>query len=736
MDFDILAVGDFRFPGGTSTSVASELRALAAAGYRTGLLALATAPLAGNRPIHPEIRALHDSGAAPLVPPGRPVEARLCCLHHPAAFAALPAVPPLVTSRQRILVAHHPCTDAAGVEQYDVRRVSALVGEIFGPAVWAPVGPKVRETLLRLPVPPPLTEEDWHNILDPGDFAAARLRLPRARPVIGRHSRPQPDKWPGDRQSFLAAYPDDPGVAVRLMGWSAALEPVAGPRPANWEVLPFGALPVPAFLGSLDYFSYFHGPAWIEAFGRAVLEAMASGLICLLPPDFRPLFGEAAVYCRPEEVLAHVRRLEADPAARQALAERAVETVRDRFGPARAVARAEALIGPPAARGVPAAPASRRGGGVLYFTSNGVGMGHLTRCMATARRLPAGLPAAIVTMSKAFGVVRDEGIAVEYLPYLRAIGLDEAAWAEKLCAELTEILRYRAPDVFVFDGNVPYAGMRAALERFPAVWRVWQRRALWRPGTGRAHLEHTPFFDAVLEPGELSAPVDRGPTTAQEAAAFRVPPVRFLDPGEALPRRAAREILGLDPERPAVLLQLGSGNNFDLGGPAAAVFGIADPAAGGQGLQVVLARWRMSETGTPPPPHVRVLDAFPISRYLAAFDCAVAAAGYNTFHENIAAHLPTLFVPNDHPEQDEQWLRAEYAAMRGLALCARAEDPYGFRREFERLLRPQTRARLAAACAAAAPGNGAAQAADFLHGLALTRRRSPLAFRLPGEGGR
>ena len=40
------------------------------------------------------------------------------------------------------------------------------------------------------------------------------------------------------------------------------------------------------------------------------------------------------------------------------------------------------------------------------------------------------------------------------------------------------------------------------------------------------------------------------------------------------------------------------------------------------------------------------LDAtFPMSRYFRAFDLAVAAAGYNAFHELIAFGVPTLFVP-------------------------------------------------------------------------------------------
>ncbi|HLQ18662.1 MAG TPA: hypothetical protein VK146_06740, partial [Tabrizicola sp.] len=133
--------------------------------------------------------------------------------------------------------------------------------------------------------------------------------------------------------------------------------------------------------------------------------------------------------------------------------------------------------------------------------------------------------------------------------------------------------------------------------------------------------------------------------------------------------------------------------------------------------------------------HVRVLDGFPISRHLAAFDFAVASAGYNTFHENLAAGLPTLFLGNDHPEQDEQWLRADYAALRGLAVAARADDIHGIRRGVQSLLEDGTRARLKAACAAASLANGAAATARFLEDLAMTRKESRLSFRVvPNEG--
>ncbi|MGL4237206.1 hypothetical protein [Tabrizicola sp.] len=736
MHVDILIAGDFRFPGGTSTSIASEARALAAAGYRLGLLSLATGPLSKWRSIHPEIRALADSGTARFVPQGEHVAAELVLLHHPAAFAVLPVVPPKVTGRITLLIAHHPVVDAAGTVQYDTDTVHALVTALFGPTIWAPVGPKVRRTLERLPSPPPLTADDWVNVIDAKEWTEPRQgRLPRARPVIGRHSRPEPDKWPDDRETFLAAYPAAPDVSVRLLGYSNALDQVVGPRPENWEVYPFGSMPVRDFLRSLDYFSYFHGTAWTEAFGRSVLEAMATGLVCLLPPDFQDLFGDAAIYCAPTEVLGHVRRLEKDPKGRAELSSRAIKMVSQRYGPAKAVARVAAMIGAPSSR--PASATVNDGGAgarILYLTSNGIGMGHLARCLASARRLSSSVVPVVVTMSKAFAVVRDEGIAVDYLPYHRALDIKPGVWAAKLEAELTEILNYHCPDVFVFDGNVPYDGMLSALRAKPQIWRVWQRRPLWRPDVGADNLTRTDAFDVVIEPGELAAPVDRGLTVPLSASAVLVPPIRFLDHDEALSRQTARTLLGLDPDRPAVLLQLGSGNNFDLDAASQMVFDLAAPSGPRPDLQVIFARWRISEAHQKLPAYVRVLDTFPIARHLAAFDFAVAAAGYNTFHENIAAALPTLFVANDHPEQDEQWLRAEYAALRGLALSARASDVHAIRRELDALLLWSTRARLAAACTAARPQNGAEATAWFLEGLALTRKASTLPFRpLPTE---
>ncbi|WP_299596291.1 hypothetical protein [uncultured Tateyamaria sp.] len=722
---DVLLVGDFRFPGGTSTSIVSDVKALHGAGYRVGLLAYASNLFDGRRSFHPGIRALAEDGLACLVPPGQPVEAELCCLHHPAVFEHLPALPLEISCPRFVMIVHHPPIDAYGNEQYNLLRSMRITEAQFGHVVWAPVGPKVRGAFKKVALAPALTQSDWVNTIDADGFRKSRPRLKGQLPVLGRHSRPGVEKWPDSETEFKNAYPEAEQLRVRLMGWGNQLDEIVEERPQNWDVLPFGAMPVEDFLAGLDYFSYFHSEVWAEAFGRSILEAMAAGLVCFLPEHFEPLFRHAAVYCEPIEVLDKVLGFENNPKAYTKQSERAVEFVKSHFGPDKSVARVAAMIGPP--NRLPQATAARKAG-VLYLTSNGVGMGHITRCLATARRLSDQCDPVIVTMSKAFGVAETQGFKVEYLPFFRSIGIEYSDWNQKLSAELDMVLRFHRPNVLVLDGNVPYDPLLRVLPDFPQMWSVWQRRPLWPADVGEEFLQHASRFDTVLEPGELAAPVDRGPTVGRRVEARQVPSIRYLDQSEILDRKAARALIGLDPDRPAFVLQLGSGNNFDMQGVLKKICSIGDPALQARPIQLVFARWRITQKAPELPAFVKTLDAFPISKLLNAFDGAIALAGYNTFHENIAAALPTLFTANQHPEQDEQWLRADYAAQCGLALSARSYDAVQFERALRRLLDPKTRETLRLNCNRAKLENGAQQAANLISTLAMTRKPSGVAF--------
>ena len=82
---------------------------------------------------------------------------------------------------------------------------------------------------------------------------------------------------------------------------------------------------------------------------------------------------------------------------------------------------------------------------------------------------------------------------------------------------------------------------------------------MWRPGSNPGALARSGFFDAVLEPGELAAAEDRGPTVARRDEAHRVGPIVFCDDDELLARADAERELGLEPGKVNVLVQLGQG---------------------------------------------------------------------------------------------------------------------------------------------------------------------------------
>jgi Glycosyltransferase family 28 C-terminal domain len=719
IDYDIVAIGDLRFPGGTSTAIAEELRAQAAAGYRTGLIQLKGPLLKFPHPIHPGIRRCLDEGIADLLDPDTPVAARLVLAQHPSLFTYLPRRALRVDAQARLLIVRHPPFDGVGQPSYDCaairRHAEAVLG---GEVLWAPVGPAVREQLATLDDPPPLFHLDWHGVLDPRPWQVARAGPLEARPVIGRHSRPDALKWPDDRATTLAAYPDDPAFIVRILGGGPFLRELLGGYPRNWEVVPFNATPPDRFLSTVDFFVYFHHSQWVEAFGRTIIEAMASGAVAILPPHFQTLFGDGAIYAEPYEVRELVRRLHADRRAFVRQSGRGPALVAQRFGPAAHVERLRGLIGRPR-RSVGVASDPRRKRRVLFVTSNGVGIGHLTRMLAVARRCPQPLEPVFLTLSQAIRIVREQGFLAEYLPYHGLLDCDIQHWNQCLREEVNELIGFYDPAVLVFDGNVPYQGLVDALRDNPDVWSVWSRRGMWQPGRNKEAIGRERHFDAVVEPRDLAGRFDRGLTAQSRSRTRLVDPIRLLDEHDLLSRRRARAALEIGPVRPAVLLQLGAGNNYDYTTLRRSAIALLRER---YDADVRVAQWPIAEEPLELPEGARSISEFPLSRYARAFDLVVSAAGYNSFHELLLAGVPAIFVPNEHPQQDDQLARARFVEHEDLGACVRVREVYRLSACIERLLAPAERRRIARRCATLERGNGAVELAGLIEEMAYSRK--------------
>jgi glycosyl transferase family 28 len=729
--FDIIIIGDFRFPGGAASGPAEQIRAQSKAGYRTGLMQVKAPVLKFPHPFNPNIRQCLDDGMAELIDPAIGASAPLALAFHPQVFTHRPRHKLKIQADQKILVTSHPLIDGWGDAYYDWKTINQNAQESLGGNVtWAPLGPLVRQPFPTLEDAPPLHEFDWLEVLDIDAWAANRKGFCADRPVIGRHSRPDYLKWPDDRETTLAVYPEDPEFAVKVLGGGDYLIEHLGEIPANWQVLPFNGTDPKSFLGGIDFYVYFHHSRWVEAFGRVMLEGLASGALTILPKHFEPLFEEAAVYCEPAQAPELVREFYADRAAYETQVDTAYALIREKLSHEAHIRRLRDIIGKPAKtakkpskskpkskpKTEPAMAAHR----VLFLTSNGVGMGHLTRLLSVARRCRPEITPVFATMSQAFRVVQDFGYSCEYIPYHGYLNCDMTSWNHFLRLEINELISFHRPSVLVFDGNVAYGGLISAIRDNPACLSVWCRRALWRPGTrAEDNISRETAFDAIIEPGEIAAEYDVGLTTLYRSKTRTVDPVRLLDDEDLLSRRAARTELGLDQKATAVLVQLGAQNNFVYDDVRDAVF---THLGGRENVQVAAAEWLIS-TDTPDlPDDVIGVRTYPLGKYLKAFDFVVSAAGYNGYHELLMAGIPAIFVPNENPMMDEQLARAQFAEKNGLGLCLRTRDVYSTGAQLDRMLDADFRAAIAANCAKLEHANGASQIATSLEESVLSMR--------------
>lgn len=735
-EFDVVIISDFRLPGGTNHSTSQELKVHRYMGLRTGLLQcnsrLSAKPLAWAEPI---LRNLQEGLVEPLTL-GRPARAKLALLRHPIALEAMPDLTRWLAVERAIVVANQTAVRPDGTLDYDAAAIDELVTSHLGrKPVWAPIGPVVRTSLEGWTDQIEIRSEDWTNIFAQSSQPIPRTGFVKDRPIIGRHSRQQPAKWPDNAKDIRHAYPTTDDYDVRILGGARPAIEIIGGRPTGWTIHKFGAMQPDEFLKEVDFWVYFHHPQWREAYGRAIMEALWSGAVVILPEYLRVTYGNAAVYGDPQDVKRIIEEfrtgtrdyLEQSRLGQAYAASHSAQLHIDRVNnildellsedpkPSPPSGSSQRIIAPQkTSLALPLNAAIDRftidaRPKALFVTSNGAGMGHLTRMLGIARSISDSVSPVFLSMSQGLGVVANAGFPFEYVPFNSALQTKSALWHEYFDDRLSAAIDHYDARIIIFDGTWPYRGMLQTFGRHDLL-KVWIRRGMWKSRISPEQLTVSEHFDLVVEPGDYAQDYDEGATT-KVTDARRVAPMTVLRGNEILSRDDAREELGLsDPDVGGyALVTLGAGNINDLSSTQEMFLEAIGAHSGWEAVttKVPIAAAHHSSLA-------RSISTFPLARYTNAFDFAVSAAGYNSFSEWISGALPTIWVPNLATQTDDQDARTRWAHDTGRGIRDLGIDESSIRDAVGTMVDSHSRAQIQEALMNVPLATGAADAAALI----------------------
>jgi UDP-N-acetylglucosamine:LPS N-acetylglucosamine transferase len=361
---------------------------------------------------------------------------------------------------------------------------------------------------------------------------------------------------------------------------------------------------------------------------------------------------------------------------------------------------------------------------IILATSNGIGMGHLARATAVAEELKDVARPILVSVAGGIAEIPSTtGIPCEYIPGKTRRWMPAHRWDRYFRDRLIAIADETGASVISFDGVVPYPGFIATKIKRPDLTIVWVRRGLWQKNLLRFALPfQSRLVDLIIEPGDIARSYDHGPTSHRNDATV-TSPVSLYSKARALSRLDARKVLELDADRPAVLVQLGTGDSDMNEKMRAALTGLV----GWQGLQVVLTKNPVDAQGislVPDGLDIKVQRYFPLADVLAAFDGAIAATGYNSVHELLPAQIPTVLISNIRGT-DDQDARAKWCHDHGYALRADHADLVDITATVAKLSDAALRQSLQNKCAELSNTAGGSEIAQIFLALATSTTKKP-----------
>lgn len=659
-DLDVVVEAPLRGAGLGGNALVHLVHEMREEGLRVGLVDRSTGATGTIKSTVPRgIRDFLRATEVQLCQPGSTYRVQMLLVMRPSLTVA--AANPgsiLVPDRTLVIVDHEDAE--AGADKFNLAEFRGRMADKYPGSVFvAAADSSVAESFPGID----FIAGNWRASASPVADNHRRVLTNDETPVIGRHSRADPE-WPIDEEKIRRMLPTVGNWDVRYYGPLPGVRKILGRIPQFWttrtSIPPDGAASIDFWIHSSD-----RGPD--ETWTPEIDEALAAGAVVILPRDYKHHYGPAAVYASDAGVRVAVKKYHADSRLFHAQSKRGLDYAA-RHSAQKIVEQLYSLglqkrLDPVRVESASEVRSSRRRKRVFFVTSNGAGMGHLTRLLAIAKKVPGDIEPVFVSFSLAVPVVAGFGFPFVYIASKNETGLPSSDWNKYCARRLSMEIELYSPDAIIFDGTWPYRGLLDAAKD-AGVALVWSRRSMWKQGVKDNALGNASHFDSVIQPGEFAHEADRG--VARDATdGHRVDPLTVMSRSEVLPRDQARERLGIATDSRAALVTLGAGTLNNLNVTTREVVESIKKLA--PGWQIFLTKNPIA-AGVSLFDGVRSIEEYPLVEYSEAFDFAVSAAGYNSFHEWMATCLPTVWLPNLETQTDDQEARAQYAEDIGVGL--------------------------------------------------------------------
>jgi UDP-N-acetylglucosamine--N-acetylmuramyl-(pentapeptide) pyrophosphoryl-undecaprenol N-acetylglucosamine transferase len=321
---------------------------------------------------------------------------------------------------------------------------------------------------------------------------------------------------------------------------------------------------------------------------------------------------------------------------------------------------------------------------LILFPTNGVGFGHFTRMYSVAREMrkqDPNMEIIFFTTMPTLHIPYLDNFATYHLSgRYKHRDMNSSTWNMIVEEMLTIVLETHNPKYFIFDGAFPYRGMLNSIYGRNEIYKIWMRRGMFRKGS-KIPVDSIDYFDLIVHPGDAIDIEDSD--LNHSVSTLKIPPITLMNDDELLSRQQSRGRLNLPLDSSVTYVQLGAGQINEIDSEIRMTI---DALLQHHNMHIVLGESMLGKRFDFSDERVHLLRDYPNSIYFNAFDYAVQAGGYNSFHEMRSLGIPTLFFPNMNTGMDDQLARCRIAEDEKWGIVLEKRNEHTVKSSIEKLI--------------------------------------------------